>query len=322
MKRLSLFDIAVKTLEAVKIPLSAEEIWEKSDELGTRAGFETKGKTPALSLGARCYMDIVEKGEQSEIYQYSSRPSKFYLTKYKEQHFSDDLVSLEHKKETIKKDDLTELALHPLLTYFVRANPHFRALTKTINHTKSKRTSQVQNMWLFPDLVGVHYPFDDYRPEVLELQQQVSANSVRFYSFEMKKKLSLGNLRESYFQAVSNSSWANEGYLVALTIDTNDEFQEELRRLNSAFGIGVIRLDENDPNESEIVYPSREVPSVNWDTINKLADINEIFQEFLVSVKDNIKLKRVTNKSDYDEVFSVEKLENYLESKSNEKKKK
>jgi hypothetical protein len=30
----------------------------------------------------------------------------------------------------------------------------------------------------------------------------------------MKKELNFSNLRESYFQAVSNSSWANEGYLV------------------------------------------------------------------------------------------------------------
>ena len=239
MKRLSLFDIAIKTLEAAKMPLSAEEIWENSERLGIRAGYETKGKTPALSLGARCYMDIVERGEQSELYQYSSRPAKFYLTKYKGQHFSDNLVVPEHKAESAQKDNWTEYTLYPLLTYFVRGNPHFRALTKSINHTNSKRGIKGQNMWLFPDLVGVHYPFEDYRSEVLELQQQVSANSVRFYSFEMKQRLCLSNLRESYFQAVSNSSWANEGYLVALTIDTNDELQEELRRLNSAFGIGI-----------------------------------------------------------------------------------
>ena len=84
----------------------------------------------------------------------------------------------------------------------------------------------------------------------------------------------------------------------------------------------LVRLDENDPNESEIVYPSREVPNVDWDTINKLADINDMFRDFLVSVKDNIKLKRVTNKNDYDEVFPEEKLEIYLKFKGHEQKRK
>lgn len=62
----------------------------------------------------------------------------------------------------------------------------------------------------------------------------------------MKKTLNFTNLREYYFQAVSNSSWANEGYIVALDIDEDDSFLAELKRLNNAFGIGVIKLnDEN-----------------------------------------------------------------------------
>ena len=57
---------------------------------------------------------------------------------------------------------------------------------------------------------------------------------LKIYSFEMKKYLSIANLREYYFQAVSNSSWANEGYLVALNIDKNDkELMELIGSLNS-----------------------------------------------------------------------------------------
>jgi uncharacterized protein len=33
----------------------------------------------------------------------------------------------------------------------------------------------------------------------------------------------MSNLREVFFQAVSNSSWANEGYLEAAEIDTANE---------------------------------------------------------------------------------------------------
>lgn len=45
------------------------------------------------------------------------------------------------------------------------------------------------------------------------------------------------------FQAVSNSSWANEGYLVVLQ-EIDSEVLSELRRLNQSFGIGVIKLEK------------------------------------------------------------------------------
>lgn len=40
------------------------------------------------------------------------------------------------------------------------------------------------------------------------------------------------NLREYYFQAVSNSSWANEGYIVALDIDDAD-----IRKIKSKYDL-------------------------------------------------------------------------------------
>ena len=40
---------------------------------------------------------------------------------------------------------------------------------------------------------------------------------------------------------MSNSSWANEGYLVATSISTS-EVEEELRMLSALHGIGVILL--------------------------------------------------------------------------------
>ena len=53
-----------------------------------------------------------------------------------------------------------ERDLHPLLTYFVYANPTFSRgrsiFTKTIFHEASKR--QGYNEWLHPDLVGVYLP--------------------------------------------------------------------------------------------------------------------------------------------------------------------
>ena len=318
---ITLFDIAIKTLETAKMPLTAEEIWVKSEELKTRAGFESKGKTPVASISARCYMEIQTKGEQSKLYQHSTRPTTFYLTKWKGQYIAKETAEDDNKAEPITKIGWKERDLHPLLTAFVRANPHFCAWTKTIYHERSKLGIQGQNHWLFPDLVGVHFPLE-YRKEVLDIQKELSANSVRIFSFEMKRYLGLSNLRESYFQAISNSSWANEGYLVALDFAEEGEFQEELRRLNSAFGIGIIRLDADDVYQSEIVYPSHIENTIDWNTINKLADINEDFRRFLKSVAINTQHPDFINASEYDEVFSEEKLRDHVNTKANTKKKK
>ena len=50
-----------------------------------------------------------------------------------------------------------------------------------------------------------YYP--DWREEVLNLNQTTGGIAVKLYSFEIKKELSFSNLREAFFQAVSNSSW-------------------------------------------------------------------------------------------------------------------
>jgi len=129
----------------------------------------------------------------------------------------------------------------------------------------------------------------------------------------MKKELNIGNLRECYFQAVSNSNWANEGYLVVLNIiDQDGELMSELRRLNNAFGIGVIKLDARDINESEIVLPAKVKQELDWDTIDLLLKKNGDFREFMEIVKGDITLGRIANKNNYDLVIKDEDFEKYV----------
>ncbi len=48
--------------------------------------------------------------------------------------------------------------------------------------------------------------------------RQGAGQSVRLWSLEVKKELSGSNAKKSFSQAVSNSSWANEGNLIATSI--------------------------------------------------------------------------------------------------------
>ena len=109
------------------------------------------------------------------------------------------------------------------------------------------------------------------------------------------------NLRESFFQAVSNSSWANEGYLAAAKILEDEDFREELKRLSTSFGIGVIRIDPKDPDSTEILFPAKYNEYLDWSTINKMA-MNPDFLGFLNRVKTDTQSREI-RKEWYDKIL-------------------
>lgn len=241
MGKKTFWDIIEKTLNTVGTPLSAKEIWDKANELNLLDNFQSTGKTPWATIAAYCYTDINNNNKNSTIIQTSERPAQFFLRKLATKI---DIEQIEQKKEAeqVKKAEKKEKTfherdLHPILVAYTKANTHFKANLKTIWHESSKKTTKGLNEWLHPDLAGVYFPFNDYQKETLDIQTHLSNSSVRLFSFEIKKELNFSNLRECYFQTVSNSSWANEGYLVVLNIDDDQTLKDEIRRLNNAFGI-------------------------------------------------------------------------------------
>ncbi|MCD4695726.1 MAG: hypothetical protein K8S16_05735 [Bacteroidales bacterium] len=316
-EKTTFWDIIERTIEKVGTPLSAKEIWEKANELGTIGDFTTTGKTPWATIAAYCYTTINSSGEHSIIIQTSERPAQFFLRRLADRV---DLLKVQKqkdteiaKKEKIEKKKFNERDLHPLIVGFCYGDSHFKANLKTIFHENSTKATKGQNEWLHPDLVGVFFPFRDYRHETLEIQQHLSITSIKLFSFELKISLNFGNLRQSYFQAVSNSSWANEGYLVALKIDDDPTFKDEVRRLNNAFGIGIIKLNPENVYESEILFPSRINQEIDWDTVNRLSNENSDFNNFLKLITEDCKLGKV--KSQYDKILKEDEIIKYLENK-------
>ena len=301
--------IAITTLKTVGHPLTPEEIWEEANERNLLEGFETTGKTPCLSIGALCCRDIAQKEEGSTFFRASKNPTRFFLRGLEyivDKKLLQQQADQQKSRDRDQNNSFNERDLHPLLVYFVSCNGNFNAHVKTIDHNHSKRQEKGMNKWLHPDMVGVYFPFSDYEDVTRELQRSLSVSSVKLFSFEMKCHLDFGNLRESYFQAVSNSSWANEGYLVALDISTDESFQEELKRLNNSFGIGVIQLDPEYIDESTILFPSRIRSEIDWDTVNRLAEENTDFVDFIKSIMEDCKVGKV--KSKYDDVLSDDKI--------------
>ena len=303
---ITLFELAEKVLESSDVPLTFQSIWEKGVELGLNKNLSTYGKTPWQSLGAKLFVDVRDNLD-SKFVKIGKRPAKFFL-KSKISTLSQDFIENIDKTDSVptkkSKTLYTERELHPLLSYFAYANASFNngkaIMTKTIFHEKSKKDGL--NEWIHPDIVGVYIPIDDWTNEIIELNKISASNAIELISFEMKKEINRSNYREYFFQAVSNSSWANEGYLVAANIVEDDELMNELERLSSSFGIGLIKLDLDDIDASSVVFHSNKKKELDWETMNKLCEINSDFQKFLQDVKIDFDSKRI-HKSEYDAIL-------------------
>jgi len=303
---LTFIKLAELTLEQVKRPLSYYEIWEEAKKLGLTDKVRTSGKTPWNSIGAQIYVDIRDN-PKTPFYQPNKRPVKFYLKRLSKEEVAVELPEKE------KKTSFSERDLHPILCRFVNLNPHFKCQVKTIYHESSTSSKKGYNEWLHPDLAGVYFPFEDYKDVTLRIQKSLSLSSIKLFSFELKKELNFGNLRHSYFQAVSNSSWANEGYLVVLKMADEPQLIDEIRRLNNSFGIGLIKLNPESIDESEIIFQSRVTTDLDWDTIDRLVENNKDFRDFMQDVVEDIQVGKI--KGAYDISMNDEKLNAFVKEK-------
>ncbi len=306
---MTLMELAKKVLEEERKPLTFEQIWEIIVSKGYNKSLAIKGKTPWRSLGAQLYVDVRDRPDTPFI-GIGKRPKRFYLKSLPDPSETEDSEIQPEEKPSNKKYDYLEKELHPFLAYF--ASAYLKAYTKTIQHTKSDHKKFGE--WVHPDMVGCYFPIDDWKREVLDFGSTIGNVGVKLLSFELKRELNLSNLREAFFQTVSNSSWAHESYLVTSELSIDEEFNAELRRLSSSFGIGVIKLDIDDPDASEIVFPARTKENLDWDTINKLT-MNSDFIKFLKRVNNDILSKEIV-KEQYDKVLDADALINTIKGKS------
>ncbi len=140
------------------------------------------------------------------------------------------------------------------------------------------------NMWLYADVVGMENLTDGLHPEVISAIRESRDRRVRLWSFEVKLLINRSNVRETYFQAVSYSSWANFGYLVAANFEGVDTLKK-LRILYAVHGIGLIQLNPENPTESQILVPARERQDIEWPMCSRLATENKDFKSFMKKVR-------------------------------------
>ncbi|MDM8554662.1 hypothetical protein QUF75_08045 [Desulfococcaceae bacterium HSG7] len=194
------------------------------------------------------------------------------------------------KNVSVSTNSFSEHELYPVLIDYLKSE---RSLyCQRIDEKRSKNSyGSGGNQWLHPDIVAMQTVDKEWNELIRACVKHGSGQSVRLWSFEVKKELNSSNTRKCFFQAVSNSSWANEGYLVAATIYT--KVDQELRMLSALHGIGVILLNTENPSESEMMLPARSRAEVDWQSVDRLVKENEDFKDFIELVSTYYQTGRV-----------------------------
>ena len=193
----------------------------------------------------------------------------------------------------VTQQSFCEHDMYPILIDYLHSENGLYCLRIDEKKSKNNRGSG-GNQWLHPDVVAMEALDREWNHLVKTCVKQSSGNSVKLWSFEVKKELTLSNVRRSFFQAVSNSSWANEGYLVAASIN-DSRTEKELRMLSALHGIGVIILNTSDPSESEMILPAR-TREVDWESINRIVIENDDFKEYIDLVASYYQIGRLKAK--------------------------
>ena len=246
-------------------------------------------------LTAEIYHPFI-RNKHSEIKATAGPPRKLYYTEASD---DEEIEQVEVKQTVVTpkiadKDAPIPLNEHDLYQklsdYLFSEAPKIH--TKRIDEKRSKNTRGANgNKWLYPDLVGVEVLNENWVHEIKECVTVYSDKKTKLWSFEVKLKINRSNLREAFFQTVSNSSWANFGYLVASEI--RDDTMSELRILASLHGIGFILLDVDYLPNSQIVIPAKERVEVDWSTANRLANENKDFKSYIKQITGIYKLDEI-----------------------------
>ncbi len=243
-------------------------------------------KTPDLTISGTL-TGFIQKGD-TRVQRIKNDGGKYlyYLTK-NEQNISTKIN--ENTTKPKSKNTYLERDLHKLFSTYLNSKNIF---TKTIFHEQSKNSNDNHQKWIHPDMIGIDFLNLSSKTNQSFMKALKKEDTFKLTSYEIKKEINTDyELKKCYFQAVSNSSWANYGYLVAFEI--SNSLREEMERLNQSFGIGIIELKSN-PFESKILFQAK-LKELDFKTIDKLCKVNKDFENFIKLTE-----KSLTAKDDFD----------------------
>lgn len=273
-----------KKFTAVELSLN---LMEENEELKNKLKEQTKNKEklkPENQMAAEIGSWFSSVNPDNYMFDYIAREKVdkkwYYFGKENAKKELKEEIKIEVKEkqiekkieQKIKEEDLYE----KLITYLKNKNiKSIRIDEKKSSNNRGKNG----NKWLHPDIVGFECISNIFDRTVQHVMSSSGDNILKCFSYEVKLKINATNLREYYFQAVSNSSWANEAYLVCT--DYEENIMEEFNMLSQRHGIGLIWLNLENINKSKIIINSKTNENLDWSMINRLAKENPDFMRFV-----------------------------------------
>ena len=262
----------LKSLEDLQQPSNNKDVFQNI-EVHKYYDFKN-AKTPEATISA-LLGDFIRKNDSRVGRTKATNGTYFYYLVKNEQNLIDDTIDENLNKELKVKKTYQERDLHKLLSSYLKNKNIY---SKTILHEESKNSKDDHQKWIHPDMIGIEFLNLTSKVNKAFMKILNKADTLKITSYEIKKEINTDyELKKCYFQAVSNSSWANYGYLVALEI--SDRLKDEMERLNQSFGIGIIELKAN-PYESKILFPSK-FKELDFKTIDKLCRVNQKYENFI-----------------------------------------
>ena len=277
-------EAVLKSMEEIQEPTHYKEIL-KCIQKNKYYDF-SDSKTPDLTISGTL-TGFIQKGD-TRVQRIKNDKGRYlyYLTKNEEEI---NIKINDNIKKTQSNNTYLERDLHKLFSTYLNSRNIF---TKTIFHEQSKNSNDNHQKWIHPDMIGIDFLNLSSKANQSFMKVLKKEDTFKLTSYEIKKEINTDyELKKSYFQAVSNSSWANYGYLVAFEI--NSSLREEMERLNQSFGIGIIELKSN-PFESKILFQAK-LKELDFKTIDKLCKVNKDFENFIKLTE-----KSLTTKDDFD----------------------
>jgi hypothetical protein len=223
--------------------------------------------------------DQISKNDAHVFWQDKPRPRVYWYNPEKVVGQIEPETDEDFEISNIAGTAFAEHDLYPLLIDYLKTE--LNLYCQRIDEKRSKNSRGTGgNQWLHPDIVAMQPVDKEWNELIRSCVKQGAGQSVRLWSFEVKKELTGANARKSFFQAVSNSSWANQGYLVATSI-SDSSVEQELRMLSALHGIGVILLNPENPSESEMMLPAKSRAEVDWQSVNRILVENADFKDYI-----------------------------------------
>jgi hypothetical protein len=228
---MTLNDAIITSLEDIKVPANYMQVYKRIKD---KNYYDFKdAKTPASTVSALLGNFVRNRDSRVKRIPQKGGNYTYFLTKYESEISIEALKSVESTEHTTSLPITTgsqgfeERSLHKLLSSFLNSTGVY---AKTIFHEQSNLKDSHQK-WIHPDMIGIRFLNLHTQASLAFLKAINRLGTFELMAYEIKKEIKTDyELKKCFFQAVSNSSWANYGYLV--TFELSDVLMDEVKRLN------------------------------------------------------------------------------------------